>query len=335
MAATGQYSPFITWDFTTLTTTFPYQQVNPLKMRNTTDTPAYIDEIRFLTQYPVDPRAFVLVNLRMGNGTPLTRDYTPMWLLGSEFNRKLVANPILSLATATSAYVYQQRFRLARPILLAPQDDIVIELKLDTNFFAYLDTTIRTLGRENADITIQTGLIGRSLPSNIEWPLKNDYPFVSFYRSPFFTFGTLTEYTTTLADLQNPFQEELQIEKFVGRMFVTSYDSYDINAVDPNEVAVTWKLTDNRGKIIIRDFSNFAEIFHSSDSSWWNKTTMPPKSFYVGKLRVDTRAYAAGNAWPAYSSLVSPSLFDTAIIGYRSVDLAGQTNAYAAPPTDR
>lgn len=332
MALEKQLLQYYPWDKETLSPSKSYAQFNSQRFKNANQGPVYVDGIRFMVSSPMNIFSIIDTKVQFGRNTPMTHDYIPIWLLGSEFNRQITPNvPKAMDGGEVPVYTWQRNWMFPQPMLMAHDDELVIEVKLEGNVpLEHGKYLVDYLPSAAQDITIYCMLLTRTCGMDFQIPNTINVPWVSWWRTPDFRFGKINEgddFVSKFGDLQNPFDQEVRIERMTGRLFVGGFDVYDIGdayqdvlinpQIDAAYDAISLRMNrpDNRG--IIRQFTPFGSLFQISDQSWWCKSIMAPRSYYIARVRADLRDYPDGWVGTPYNS--ATSWMDLALQGYREV----------------
>jgi hypothetical protein len=124
-------------------------------------------------------------------------------------------------------------------------------------------------------------------------PARVDVPWVASWTGATRTGSTDTRDQSSQADLVNPHDVPLHIERFTGRI----YNSDGTCIYDNGESATSFtgqipaltrysllRMIASDGKIIIRDRTPWASIFNLADMTWWAKSILGPKEWIIAYL---------------------------------------------------
>ena len=268
-------------------------------LQNPFGTAMLLDEIRFTVNNFQHSRGgeggIIRAAFKLGR-TPITNGFIPIWNFGK------VLNPIEALGAVT---VSTFTWKLPKPLYIPPSE--------------YLIPTLQNIAMPSGlDLTakVRVTYAGRSLASNHPTPKAIHVPWVTAYLTPFRGAGTFTDQSTE-ADLVNPFNESLNVQRFIGRILVDK-----ITATEEVGESVTYyaglgsrlttvRMTNSNGVILVRDNTPFNHLFNATDRSWTVNAILPPKGFYLAFFSQNhTGMDAAGYV----SSMIS-------MIGHREVKL--------------
>mgnify|MGYP000317080787 FL=1 len=292
------------------------------KLKNPYRTPILIDELRFsATAITVDPFFYLDMEMKFGPEN-LTDSYVPLCLLAPSFNtdpRKQfrLSSPVKPNAPRGSRAMV---WRLPRPLWVSYHESITIRFRLNAPRVAAYVARYGTF----PTITLHVALAGRSTPSDALPPDQVHIPWVANYVSPSIEGPSLVEYETTATDLVNPAAQPFKLQHIVGRLMFNGDNATDFNGASPPSTAklqgmkstllydcASLTLRRHRGSMIIRDLTPWGAIFEPGSSVWAARTVLPSKSYYIAKVRLDTRDLDATG-------------FDTqmmlGLVGYRTVD---------------
>ncbi len=304
-------SPIHLTAFATLQANTAGSGVNAVALKNPSNLPMEIYEIRFLirTTNTILTEAntgnltghSVACKLSLGN-VPLTAGFIPLLMFGKcDYGSR----------EAPNFKFWSHTMRLSKPLFVPAGSAIVPS-------FAHK-------GYTTSDIVVRISYAGRNMSASYR-PKKVFIPYVSCFSSkPFDTFSTTADLdNSTETDLLNPFDMPLHVERFIGRMGV--FDNTppdDSNPATPpgaiSDVAfgfdaiaryTTLRMTDSNGNQIIRDYTSFANAFNYLTRAWETDFELPPKGFYT----VFLKKAASGQTLTRYLNQVFVSM-----VGYREL----------------
>lgn len=299
-------SPILLTGTVTLTTGQQKEITDPSRMQNPFRTAMLIDEIRFKLQSGINVSGLPAheafsADLRLGR-LPLTDGFIPLGNFVQRLNYDTVSG------WADDGTTGDFTWRLPRPLYVPPGEQITIKLRADT------DASSTFAGATTVWNVIQAG---RSLSSDDKRPDVINVPWVSKYKSPIVvpdpSLGVVTQESTE-ADLRNPFNEPLHVQRFVGRMVTykasvaaSEKEVYDVHAWEPGVRAA-----DSFGRILVRDPTPFQHLFQYLDFNWTVHSMLEPKGFYRMILQTDFTNVVASTY----------SMFHTiSMVGHREVNL--------------
>lgn len=293
-------------------------------LENPFQGPMWLDEIRF--RLPVSDGVMapplswsaIGVDLKLGN-IPITRSNTPISLLGKTLNDAFNNN----FSPGEQAWTNQDdtgfvagpqmfTWKLPKPLFIPAR-----ELLRPTMYFRpYAGAAART-------VTICYAC--RPLPVNFPTPAKLDIPWVSYFSPGFSAVPSATDLSdqSTPSEIYNPWNEELHVQRFVGRfMGQPYYEADNFMGLASAQVDFTTGLTksgtfvtaqDSFGNILVRDPTPFAHVFDFLDRSWTVNAKLPSKGFYT--FTVDRQ----WSAYPANSLGLTAATVGISMIGWREV----------------
>jgi hypothetical protein len=252
-------------------------------LRNPLQVPMLVDEILFNIGLAGGGSALgyeedIRLTLKLGNDK-IVKEYTPLILLGPQKNLSVnptsgaLTNPPTG-ATALAAQLNAPLFsmRLTSELILMPQEFLV------PNFYH-----AGQLGQ--ASVAVRMIVKGRAMKADAKrQTLPWIAPWIGALQAPAGNiFANLLEETTE-ADLHNPFDVPLYVDRMAGVVASTSGSGFgqyfDPYTVDAGLYYALMRMVDQNGAPILRDFTPFSHIFHMSDYTWKMKSTMAPNSFW-------------------------------------------------------
>jgi hypothetical protein len=330
---------------------------DPTRLENPFQAPMWLDEIRFHIPYVVDPLASpnpavifpiywsnLYVKLFLGE-IPLTNGAVPLSLLCKQLND----SPIPGLNSVTPGVPVQTfeegsppqpvqynvfTWKLPKPLFIPAR-----EYLRPVIYYAPSPTTALPL----LPVSVNIMYAVRPLPKGTPTPKKLQIPWVAAYvPSMMQNFDSvdpenegLIDRTdlSTPSDLFNPFEQELHVQRFVGRFLnfrvgesatpedtnrgdlfgvMTFVDELvDFNSNVP--LAGTFVTAqDSQNNILIRDPTPFSHVFSAIDRSWTVNCVLPPKGFYLFSIDRNWE-YLAGLTYTAAATV------GIAMIGWRDV----------------
>lgn len=282
-------------------------------LRNPFRQDTWVDEIRFFfsgltsagaPQATLGPGSF-LVKASLGR-MPLTGGaFVPIWLLGRTLvNSQESLTALATAGTADPTFVW----RFTKPLFLPAGEQPTL--------------TILSLPNTPNGVTVYANMFGRSIPDKEKRPAYVDAPFAcAFFGAQNLGGANYTDQSYE-RDLMNPFDDDLFVERFVGRVAVNvnasadpggNFDS-ECGSGQGDQAGATntfVRAVSSFGAVAVRDETPFDLLFHAPTHSWHVNTWLPPKGFFKFNLR---ESYAALTATTGYRPQIS-------MIGYRKVKL--------------
>lgn len=250
------------------------------RLENPFRAPMWLDEIRFRLPVGsgtgVDPDAWssLFIELKLGN-IPLTKGFVPISLFGKVLND---SQNVGEYANNGAPGVFT--WKLPRPLYIPAR-----ELLRPTMYY-------ETFSGAPAK-TVNIVYVCRPIEKNAPVPRKLDVPWVTFYRPAFLTAaGSDQTDQSSPSDLSNPWNEELHVQRFVGRfMGRNAAGEDDVNmglasaritlATGAIAIGTLVSAQDSYNNILIRDRTPFAHVFNFIDRAWTVNCILPPKGFYL------------------------------------------------------
>lgn len=283
------------------------------RLENPFQAPMWIDEIRFRLPEGGEAWSSISVELKLGN-LSLTKGNVPIGLFGKVINDSFnfgeaggqngnVGNN--NIPYAPDAFTW----KLPKPLFIPAR-----ELLRPTIYFTPY------AGAPSRVVTVI--YCCRPLPRDFPTPKVLQVPWVSYFVPPNLTCPGAADTTSqsTPADLYNPWDQELNVQRFVGRLMPqgTGGEDAPFMSIASAKVDVTTGLVtvgtlvsaqDSMNNILIRDRTPFAHIFDFIDRAWTVNCKLPPKGFYL---------FTVDRLWSAYTAAVT-STVGISMIGWREV----------------
>ncbi len=301
------------------------------RLENPFQTPMWLDEIRFRMPIPEGGSrgqawSSLSIELRLGN-TPITRSFVPISLFGKVLNdsRDFGESGVNGGTTPYSPDVFT--WKLPKPLFIPARE--------------FLRPTLYFTPYSGAPATTVTIMYCcRPLPAGTPAPQVMQIPWVSYFKPPNLTTPAAVDSSdqSTPSDLYNPWDEELHVQRFVGRLMGQNLgeDQQHMSLASANinlntGALVTGTLVsaqDSFNNILIRDRTPFAHVFDFIDRAWTVNCILPPKGFYL--FTVD-RLWSAYNPSPAFTATVGISM-----VGWREVQVRRDPrDAIVGPPVSQ
>jgi len=250
------------------------------RLQNPFRTPMLLDEVRFIMA-DFGQKNFLQAKFRLGR-TSLTRDYTPI----GNFCKNMRGN--CSVLT----------WRLPKPLYIPANEYLVPHIR---NTF----TSTRSL---------EVIYAGRSLAADAPVPKSMFVPWVAAYQAPSVAStgatGTDTTVVSSEADIVNPLDETVYVQRFIGR-----YQSVDAlgNSEPPAQYLdnTLIRAVNHEGTIMVKDSTPFGNLFDYTTKVWPAGTVLPPKGFFLFEIQRDFTGFTV-------SETTAPII---SMVGYREVQL--------------
>lgn len=256
------------------------------RLQNPFRTAMWIDEIRF--NFSSDTASAVLplqargvrVGLHLGR-MPLTNNPVSIDAFGRVLTQRTPINT----------------WRLPKPLYVPSGETIVPRI---------WNTSLSPI-----DATIEIVYVGRSIPKGEQEPKSIFVPYVAAYNAPIVNVGDpYSVVQSTEADLVNPFNETLHVQRFVGAYFAAGGLSLPGQNIYNNTLI---RAVDSEGTIMVKDATIFSSLFNFSTQVWNVNTRLKPKGFYLFEVARDLSAIPFVGADPTYPII--------SMVGYREVAL--------------
>ena len=274
------------------------------RLENPFQAPMWLDEIRFRipsSSGTASAAAWssLFVELKLGN-LSLTKGFVPISLFGKELNDS-------SYAVGQGVAVFT--WKLPKPLFIPAR-----ELLRPTIYYEPFS------GAPSKTVTII--YCCRPLPRGTPTPKTLQLPWVSFFKPVYMTCPNATDRTdqSTPADIYNPFDQDLHVQRFVGRWMGQNISSEGVefmSLASANVNLTTGLVTtgtlvsaqDSMNNILIRDRTPFAHLFDVLDRAWTVNCILPPKGFYL---------FTVDRLWSAYGATLVATV-GISMVGWREV----------------
>lgn len=212
---------------------------------------------------------------------PLTHNYVPVGLVSPLVQE---SPPLEGLNNAIAQNLPKQSFTwpLKRPLYVPPTEQLIVRAMLKDPY-----------GGSGMTIFPYVAISGRSLARNAPVPEEVYFPWAAAFVSPDVeNFGnTLFTQTTGETDLVNPFNQPVNVQRFMGRMYNSALFGPGVDQFEetPNGLSsrTLVRCADSKGTIIVRDPTPFSQLFFYGLRSWEPGGLAEPKSFYIFSVDQD------------------------------------------------
>ncbi len=288
------------------------------RLTNPFQAPMWLDEIRFRLPTNAHQYAGMRVLLELGE-TPLTNGFVPIATLGKVLNDSRTNGEFV----AVSAEVVPNCFtwKLPKPLFIPAREYLRPTMYFDT--FS---------GAATNPVTII--YCCRPLPKNTPTPQTMQIPWVTYFQPPYLSCSSGTPAVdtinqSTLSDLFNPWDEELHVQRLMGRLLVRGTNSGGDEDNHMSLVSAKVNLTpgqttsgqvttgtlvsaqDSFNNILVRDTTPFGHVFDIIDRSWTVNAILPPKGFYL---------FTVDRLWSNYlPATVVTATVAISMVGWREV----------------
>lgn len=250
------------------------------KLKNPFREDMWVDGIEFLIQgvsnATAGPGNF-LAKMSLGR-LPITGGANvPIWLLGKTLSntQDVLSTPDSGNADPTFAW------RFAKPLFVPSGEQLTVTVS---------STPAITFG--GATFTIFAEVFGRSIPAGTPKPEYVDVPFACAFQGAENVGGVNTTDQSFERDMMNPFNVDMFVERFNGRVGVRSTghtNVLDSNGTGPgggstsDQAGATNTLVravSSVGGMMVRDEVPFDHVFYGPERTWQVNTWIPPKAFF-------------------------------------------------------
>lgn len=273
-------------------------------LQNRTDSTVRVKEIRFRIEplsVTMNNPGDIAVQIRIGN-TPITEGFVQLvamvWPADASAGREDGLTPVADKLPFL--------LRLSRPVLLAPGERIMVQAQ-------HLD-----LGMTSPTAAVATLISVTAICEPVTRGTKGFTPWLAAYRTPIHLDGSgVYEDSSTEADLVNPFDDSMFIERIIGRVIVGDYANGEHIAFggsnDRNLLfdAIRLRMDDHQSGQIIRDATPIGVALEFVTRSWVVNSMIAAKGFY--RVTVQSKLSPA-----VLTNIFGPKIY-TAIgmLGYR------------------
>mgnify|MGYP001566356905 FL=1 len=278
------------------------------RLENPYREPMWIDEIRFRlpaaeaggTQ--ASAWSSLRCELKLGE-TPLTKGFVPIGLFGKALNDSI---------EGASGGPPMFTWKLPKPLYVPAR-----ELLRPTIYYdSFTSAPAKTV---NIIYCCRPVLKGTPPPRVLQ------IPWVTHFQPAFLALtgaAAANDQTdqSTPADLYNPWDQELHVQRFVGRLMGrnTSGEAHTSMSIASANINLTTGILtsgtlvsaqDSFNNILIRDRTPFAHVFDFLDRAWTVNCVLPPKGFYL---------FTVDRLWAAYTKTITATV-GISMVGWREV----------------
>lgn len=270
-----------------------------VKLQNPAKTGMWLDEIRFAVSYNQgsalsgtlrgNPTARLGVQLKLGR-LPLTNGFVAIGALAAnDLMRTPMAGAQYSGSDNSVAFV---TWRFAKPLYVPPNEYVQAEVA------RLLEPVVGvSAGSSQWAWACRIAYVGRAFGSETPAPQTVDVPWASALRSCILDGTTALAITSNNADLCNPHDVPLNMERL-------GWAQASVSKTDGSPV-FNIRLTDRDGNAITRDYVEHTLLFAMGDPNWLTsganlppsnqglgiaplRGTLPPKSYLRADLEIAT-----------------------------------------------
>lgn len=269
------------------------------QLRNRLNTPMLLDEIRVMSSSVSTAPYDVFIKLDMGR-IPLTNGYVPIGLLGLQMDPTGIAGPNVFVSSGLAPLTW----KLPKPLFVPAGEYVRPHIMYDA---------LNAANAVTSDYYVT--YVGRSLPKNFIVPKTVPMPWVCAFKTDRRTANGVYLSESTEADLNNPFDVPLFVQRFMG---IVDNNSGESQVTGPIYDVTQARASDSAGKILIRDPTDMDVLFIGNGHAWPVNSVLPSKGFYRFVIEQDYSA-AAGIEFSEGSVLRSL----VTMVGSREVKMEG------------
>jgi len=281
------------------------------RIQNPFRAPMLVDEIRYRvisssSEFGMLQGFWALRARHFLGRVPLTQDFVPIGSLAKSLGPTEDTGFPFPPALPTLGWY---TWKLPKPLYVPATELLTTEI-----FNAAVSNSIFP----DETFEIQVSYAARTLPVDTPPPAKVYVPWACFFEAPSFSEDGFDIVSSTEAHINNPFNEELYVQRFIGRAIFNwgpPAPGLPVGAAEFNSLFAwttsrftTVRASDSFGRILARDPIPWTQMFYFPTRSWTVNTKLQPKGFYLFEL---TRDYT-GIEPPPNSFLIS-------MIGHREV----------------
>ena len=268
------------------------------RLENPFQAPMWLDEIRFRlpTNFGKSWSSF-RVELKLGE-IPLTKGFVPISLFGKALNDSRRGGELDFNRGIPDSFTW----KLPKPLFIPSR-----ELLRPTMYF---DSYSDEFGNPGESGTVTIAYACRPLARGTPTPKTLQVPWVTYYKPDFMTVPGAVEKTdqSTPADLYNPWDQDLHVQRFVGRLMCQDRKGENDNNMGLASAIINLdtglptygtfvSAQDSFNNILIRDNTPFAHVFDFVDRAWTMNCVLPPKGFYL---------FTVDRLWSGYENQEGP-----------------------------
>lgn len=288
------------------------------RLENPFQGPMWLDEIRFRLPAPFSPVltwASISCRLKLGN-LPLTQNLVPIGLFGKVLNDSGTAEHMVDDTVLLPRVPDLFTWKLPKPLFIPARE------LLRPTF--YLQTFP---GAPSQVVTVCYAC--RPLPVGTPTPRRLQLPWVASFVPPMLATGSDRTDVSTPADLYNPWDQDLHVQRFNGRFMVQGNTIFNQQGEEGGNMTLasveqdleTGLVTmgtvvqaqDSFNNILVRDPTPFQHVFDMVDRAWTVNAILPPKGFYT---------FTMDRLWAAYTGQPITATCGISMVGWREVDYA-------------
>lgn len=207
-----------------------------------------------------------------GNG-----NFIPTWLYSptvQSVSFETAADQLVASGSNQPSTSYY-RWKLPRP-LYVPAGNV------------FLPSLSRGIDGNGGTINCVVSLAGRFLEPGIKPPKKLQVPYVAAFQG---VIGSVSAMYSTDQDLFNPFQTDLHVQRFTGRIQAASSipgpNTIAAEVISDEQVSpfIQVSIRDSYGMDVIRDFVNFSSVFDSNRHGWTFHKVLKLHERYIARFQ--------------------------------------------------
>lgn len=304
-----KYGPIILSDRITVSAG-QIRQAQSVNLQNPFRAPMLIDEIRYRVAASNSPSGVsdgywgLRVRHTLGR-TPLMSDFIPIGalcrVLGSEGAN---LSPVSDEVAVSDGWF---TWKLPKPLYVPGTEYLNTEV-----FNSNVPGSVYGSVGSNS-FTLEVAYSGKTVEFDAK-PKVIAVPWAALYEAPAVpvTPGEFFSNKSSEANLRNPFNELLHVQRFIGRAansrLFNAFQEFDASTMTER---TTVRAADSFGRVFVRDQTPFFHLFTFPSRTWTVNTKLQPKGFFIFEIQRD------------YTDLVSTNAVENSevisMIGHREV----------------
>ena len=215
-----------------------------------------------------------------------TRTHTRILFGRQQITREFIPSGVLAPRWPGDGHIV---IRLHKPLYVTPQN-----LPLPTV-------------RSEVSLQIRFALAGR-LASTLPRNAKIWVPYISAFEGTTVTTGNTSAQQSNRNDFANPFKVPFTVRFFIGRRSNEGLANIQPGLAN-NDPPITVRMSDHRGRPVVRDPTQFYDLFNLRDQAWAVNTSVPQGGYFIANVNVDA------------TSASTSQRFDISMFGYREENI--------------
>ena len=248
--------------------------------------PFWVDEVRWTIKVPgatvTNDVAFqmgglITTKLTLGRMI-ISNDFIPIYNFAQSMQRYNSVEAAEGIVTGFGVPVSYSNYRWVLPKpLYVPSG-----MPLTSQFQRFRDAF--------GTATVSVSYAGRYISPGSKTLREFDVPFVTAFTIPLSNTATMA--ISGENDLVNPFLENLQTQRFIGRQLLYTAAPDVAQELEPSTSETQVLMKDSYGNNVIRDYTYFTRVFDWNRRAWtFSRTLLPTERYYVSLSGIPTNVF--------------------------------------------